>query len=238
MLAPLQTHQFPEADEFWKLHRKIELRCEARSTDAELAGEYQRVSDGLGTLLSLLYRFSRGYWGCREGQRGFEHLAGLACKSGLAAFRMLQSGYYSEALGPTRNIAEIGNLLHLFYVDQDQIQQWLDMPVSGRNQIYSPSGVRRALTVLGSPAPTSQVQYAWLAETSQESQFHAVPDETEARRRAALGMAFSRNELNQGLAALAWAVCTVTGPLAKLADLDEEVADRLFEETINLAVML
>ena len=168
----------------------------------------------------------------------FEYMAGRTCTSAHAAHRLLDFGYYDEALSLSRNIAEIGNLVHLFLKDGSHIRRWLDLPETERRNVYQPVGVRKALEALGESAPTDRDRYAWLCEIGTHINPRTRPQAHNAEARPLLGAVFQKEGWQVAVESLAWSVCTVSAPLAKLAVLDGHNAQRLFDESIALAEAL
>jgi hypothetical protein len=234
--TPLRT--FPEGSAFWELSCYAEGQCEAISLAQAFHDGQFGVAARLGTVLSLLYRMACCHWGCHGKEHVFEFLAGRTCTSALATFRLMGFGYYDEALALSRNIAEIGNLVHLFFEDSTHVRLWLDLPDKERRQRYSPLGVRSALEKLGSVVPTDQDQYSWLCAVGTHVTPRTIPQGHNQERRPILGAAFQLDGWNTSLAALTWSVCTVSGPIAKLSILDRAHSERLLEETIALVQVL
>ncbi len=229
---------FPEGIAFLELSRDIEGRCETISISQFSKRDENDVAARLGTILSLLYRLACCHWGCHGKEHVFEFLAGRTCTSALSAFRLMGFGYYDEALALTRNIAEIGNLTHLFFVDNVHIRLWLDLPDMHRRQRYRPMQVRAALTKLGAVVPTDSDRYSWLCEVGTHVSPRTVPQGHNREKRPILGAVFQEEGWDTTLEALAWSVCTVTGPIAKLAMFDRTHAERLFDETVALVERL
>lgn len=231
-----QPPEFPESISYWHLIRSTEQACEVATRAQELvSGE---VASRLGTVMSLLYRMACCHWGCHEKEHVFEYLAGRTCSSAHSAFRLIGFGYYDESLSLTRNIAEIGNLANLFFTDHSHIRLWLDLPDKERRRAYGPASVRTKLTSLGAVVPTEQDSYSWLCEVGTHVTPRTRPQSHNAEMRPTLGAVLQSEGLKMSLEALAWSVCTVSAPLAKLAILERANAERLFEESIALINVL
>lgn len=196
------------------------------------------IAAGLGTVVSLLYRMASCHWGCHGREHVFEYLAGRTCTSAKSAYRLIGFGYYDEALALSRNIAEIGNLVHLFFTENSHVRRWLDSTDQERRRNYTPAKVRSALTSLGSVVPTDQDRYAWLCEIGTHVTPRTLPQAHNSEKRPILGAVFQTEGLGVSLEALAWAVCTASAPLAKLSLLEHQHAERLFEASISLAELL
>lgn len=227
---------FPEGEEYWVRTRQLENSCERNTLTSALAES--EVAVRLGTVVSLLYRLASCYWGCHGREHVFEYLSGRTCTSAHSAFRLCSFGYYDEALALTRNIAEIGNLTHLFFEDNSHIRGWLDATDKERKAKYSPVQVRKSLEALNSVIPTDQDRYSWLCEIGTHITPKTLPQAHNPDRRPILGKVFQREGFETAIDGLAWSVCTVSGPMAKLAILEHSPAERLFEETMALVHIL
>jgi hypothetical protein len=226
---------FPEGMEFLKFMRSIENDCESTSSTIVSANDAdaERI-EKLGRVLSLLYRLASCHWGCHGKEHVLEYLIGRVCTSAQSAIRLMGFGYYDEALALTRNIAEIGNLLHLFFSDTTHLRSWLDASESDRQREYSPVKVRIALEKIGAVIPTDKVQYAWLSEVATHVTPRTLPGAHNLENRPILGAVPQSEGLTKVLHALTWAVCAVSGAAAHLAILERSYAERLNEETIAL----
>ena len=231
------SHSFPEGGSYWNLSRSAEQSCEAASV-ASGSTTVSNVSAKLGTVVSLLYRMACCHWGCHGREHVFEYLAGRTCTSAHSAYRLIGFGYYDEALALSRNIAEIGNLVHLFFTDNSHIRLWLDLSDKDRRRNYRPASVRATLTSLGAVVPTDKDRYSWLCEVGTHVTPRTLPQAHNKEERPILGAVFQPEGWKVGLDSLAWSVCTVSAPLAKLAMLNHEQAERLFEESISLVEVI
>ena len=227
---------FPEGIGYWEHSRGLENTCEQTSLAASTANS--EIVARLGTITSLLYRLASCYWGCHGKEHVFEYLAGRTTTSTNSAFRLMNFGYYDEALNLTRSIAEIGNLTHLFFVENAHMREWLDASDGERRSKYSPVQVRKSLEALGSVIPTDQDTYAWLCQIGTHVSPMTRPQAHNADNKPVLGQIFQRDGLETTLNALAWSVCTVSGPTAKLAVFERRHAERLVEETIELVKLI
>jgi hypothetical protein len=232
-----QESSFPEGVAYWRLARSTENACEAASLALQNSASNELIAR-IGTVVSLLYRAACCHRGCHGKEHIFEYLAGRTCTSAQSAFRLLDFGYYDEALALSRNIAEIGNLVHLFFVDNSHVRLWLDLPSKERRRKYSPVSVREALHSLGAVVPTDQDRYSWLCEVGTHVTPAMRPQAHNDEKRPILGGLLQPEGMRICIESLAWSVCTVSAPLAKLAVLDLEHAQRLFQESISLAESL
>lgn len=191
--------------------------------------------DCLGTVLSLLYRLSCCYWGCHGKEHVIEYLSGRSVTSANAAFRLINFGYYDEAFSLIRQISEIGNLMSLFFVEPNHIRKWIDMSDNERKNKYSPLNVRIALEKLGAPVPTDAKQYEWLSSVGTHATPHTIPQIHNNLAIPVLGCLFQEKGFSKTINALAWVVCTVAGPAAKIAIIERTQAERIVAEVIRLA---
>jgi hypothetical protein len=81
-------------------------------------------------------------------------------------------GYYDEALGLIRTIAEIANLLALFQLEPSSFSDWKSLSAQQRKQQFSPVRVRIRLEPIAQGAYVDEVDYRLLSGRSA----HANPD--------------------------------------------------------------
>lgn len=232
----MNSNAFPEGASYWRLSRTAEEACESQSLTGQ--SPVAVITLKLGTVVSLLYRMACCHWGCHGKEHVFEYLAGRTCTSVHSAYRLIGFGYYDEALALTRNIAEIGNLVQLFFIDNSHVRSWLDFSDKERRRAYSPASVRSALEKLGAVVPTDRDRYSWLCEVGTHVTPRTVPQAHNDQQRPILGAVLQHDGLKSATESLAWSVCTVSAPLSKLALLEQGYAERLFEESISLAKLL
>lgn len=168
----------------------------------------------------------------------FEYLSGRTVTSVNSAVRLLGIGYYDEALSISRRIAEIGNLAQLFFSENKHIRSWLDASDQIRKKNYSPASVRKSLEKIGSVIPTDQDTYTWLCEVGTHVTPKTRPQAHNSTGRPLLGAVLQPKGIEIALQSLAWSVCTVSGPTAKLAIIPEANSNALLEETIEHAKIL
>jgi hypothetical protein len=137
-----------------------------------------------------------------------------------------------------RNVAEIGNLMNLFFVEPSNIRLWLDLPEQERRKRFSPIAVRKALEDVWGGAPISAEKYAWLCSIGTHAAPNVRPGAHNPEGRPVLGCVFQQQGAAVVTTTLAWSVCTVAGPTAKLSALEKWPAERMVEEAIKLAKML
>ncbi|NML43994.1 hypothetical protein HHL11_09555 [Ramlibacter sp. G-1-2-2] len=228
---------FPTGRAFWQRMASLEDEC-ARKSLRSGSKQVEAIVDGLGTVVSLLYRTACCYWGCHGREHVFEYLAGRTCTSALGSYRLIGFGYYDESLALSRNISEIGNLMQLFFSDAAHIRKWIDSSEKERRHDYSPAAVRKTIEALDGVVPTDKDHYAWLCEVGTHVNPSTLPGAHNDERRPILGSIFQTQGHETSVRALAWAVCTVAGPLAKLAILERQHANELLEQTLSLVELL
>jgi len=120
--------------------------------------------DRLGTVLSLIDRFSSCYWGCHHEDHLKEYLVGRACTSTSAAWILVRHGHYDASLGIARDVGEIANLLMLFCSDAPAFERWRSADDRTRMRDFKPSQIRRRLEQLNVPIPVGKDMYKVLSE--------------------------------------------------------------------------
>ena len=98
--------------------------------------------------------------------------------------------------------------------------------------------VRNELEKLGAVVPTDQDMYGWLCEVGTHVSPRTRPQSHNDEKRPVLGAVMQHEGWKVSMESLAWSVCTVSGPLAKLMLLKKDIAHRLVEEAIELAELI
>jgi len=230
-------NEFPEGREYLAFLREIENSCED-TTYAALGSEEKSLKgivEQLGTVLSLLYRLASCFWGCHGKGHVVEYLVGRTVTSAHSSLRLINFGYYDESLALTRNISEIGNLLMLFLVEQSHFSSWLDLSDKERQNKYSPSAVRKALKKAGTIVPTLQSEYSWLCEIRTHVTPRTSPQNHNEAGQPILGGLYQGNGYKTAINKLGWVVCSVAGPGAKIACIEQVYSDKIIKECIKLA---
>jgi hypothetical protein len=158
----------PTGVDFLNLVEKTEDDCSARSSAQlpEMGDKAPKTLEHLGTVLSLLDRLSSCHWGCKGGDHVAESLAGRCCSSARAAYRLLRHGYYDESLSLTRSVAEVANLLFLFWQDPAAFEQWKKANKGTRLREFGPAAVRKQLMAKDKdmPIPADTDRYTEFCE--------------------------------------------------------------------------
>lgn len=230
------TPDIPEGSAFLDTSSRHQDDCASQSRRQlrRLAGPVGQTYENVGTLLSLLDRMASCFWGCHGKEHVIEDLVARAVSAGRAALRLIAFGHYDEAFALIRGIAEIGNLMWLFYVKPDEVRSWIDLPEKERRARYCPPGVRKAIEAAASVVPHDQSEYAWLCEVGvhptptrrpQAHNTHAIPTS---------GGVYQEEAAIECLTRLAWALASVGGPAAKVALIERSRAETIVEASIQV----
>ncbi len=198
--------------------------CAAKSDHhlAQLPQELTRIIEALGNLMSLADKFASCFWGCHGKEHCFEDLVARAVSGARAAFRLIEFGQYDEALALLRTLAEIGNLMWLFYNDQGHIRLWIDSP-EGRKREYTPVKVRLKLEALSVPIPHDKDEYAELCDIGIHPNPNFRPNARNAHRIPTVGGFYQESQYIDCICKLSLALAKVAGPAAKVAILRGDV---------------
>lgn len=227
----------PEGVEFLRFSERNHRNCAVETTrNVEiLPSSVRKTLNDVGTLLSLLDQMASCLWGCRGGSHTIEHLVGRSVSSALAAFRLIEMGHYDEAWAITRNVAEVGNLIWLFFIVPDELYSWLRLSERERRSKFRPVAVRERIEAADSVVPHDRDSYSLMSEVG----VHPSPENTPHARHNAYGIPtlggyYQERGFVESLAQLAWAIASVGGPAARLANIDGKYETRI----VNLATDL
>lgn len=188
----------------------------------------------LGTALSFLDRLASCFWGCHGREHIIERLVGRCVSSAIAALRLINFGHYDEALSLTRNIAEIGNLMFLFFEKPETIRQWIDSSEKERRSNFAPVKVRQALEALGTGVPTDSEKYGLLCEISVHVNPNTSPQSFNTAEIPTLGGYYQERGYLLCINELAWAVATVGAPGAGIALIPRNNAEEVVDAVVAL----
>lgn len=158
----------PLGGDFLRVVRDQERRCED-TFDQWLPGagvKAPQAMEALGTALSYLDCIASCWWDCRQDTHIEERLVGKAASNARAAIHLLRSGYYDEALGLVRQIAETANLTCLFVQSAESHEEWKGASEEVGRSEFSPVKVRLRLEGLSLPLPMNQDTYGLLSRQS------------------------------------------------------------------------
>lgn len=217
---------------------EIEDKCKKEAlSDDKVSTELRAAQILFDALVDHLYRFSSCHWGCHEKEHVLEYLGGRTVSSLLSAKRLNETGYYDEALTLVRNVGEIANLLNLFWSNVDLMRDWIDSAERVRRREFRPAAVRKKLLAAKVLIPFSDAHYSRLCELVHVGPA-TRPQSHNSKREPTLGAVYRRDEYMIGQWEIIWAICAVSGPIAKLAIFPREEAKRMVEMTIDLAELV
>jgi hypothetical protein len=191
--------------------------------------------DGLGTVLSILYRLACCAWGCHGGDHQIEWLTGKIVNHAAGSHRLIRSGNYDEALALVRGIGEIANLLWLFEMDPAALAQWKSVDRRERMKQFSPVNVRERLkTATPIGAPIGDDRYRALCEVATHPQPLFPPGHYSGTGRPVLGVLIQPAGIYATNTELGYAVAMAALPLGTIIGAPEEVRERLKTEALAL----
>lgn len=219
--------QIPEGLDF--------LDVVAPATDLLSPDHVRSTLDGVGTLLSLLDRLGTCWWGCRGGNHVLHYLVIRGCSTTAAGIHLVTLRYYDEALSLARNVAETGNLLWLFAVDNSSITRWMEAERKDRLREFSPRAVREAIEKLDAPLPIDQSTYRKLSEVGT----HVTPElrpqtHTDGQRPMTGGIRFDPKAAELAVEHLALALCAVASGGCRVVPAPAATFSRINDATVAL----
>jgi hypothetical protein len=211
-------------------------RCakESKENLLKLPQEIQKVVNLMGHLMLVSDAFASCFWGCHGKEHAIENLVGRAVSNARAAFRLIEFGHYDEALALIRNLAELGNLVWLFYTDSMHIRLWLDLPEKKRRNEYSAVAVRTKLESTSALVPHDQNDYRDLCETGVHPNPLTRPQSHNTNAIPTTGGFYQESGYRDCVCKLAWTFSSVVGPAAKLANLRIDKAELIVHLSSSL----
>ena len=179
----------PEGIYFLQLIWRQEDDCESETDKCipTLGEKAPLCLERVGTVLSLLDRMASCWWECRCGDHIIEYLCGRVGSSARAALRLLRFGFYDESLFACRAIGEVANLLQLFCIDTNALEEW-----KNDRKKFTPVKVRCKLEELQKEPIIKEDRYRLLSENS----VHIGP-ETRPQAHNVLGIPTSGGRLQK-----------------------------------------
>lgn len=204
--------------------------------EASKAGNSAPASmDGLGRVLSLLYRFACCAYGCKGGDHQIEWLIGRIVNHATSAHRLMRAGFYDEALVLIRGIGEIANLLWLFAVDGTALIEWKASDRKMRLKKFGPAAVRKALKATDPKVPlVDDDRYQALCEIGTHPVPAVKPGHYSAGGPPVLGMYFQLGGYLMCLNELGFAVAMCAAPAGKLLDANTDLKKQARDEVVTL----
>ena len=159
--------------------------------------------------------------------------------SAVAALRLVEMGHYDEAWAVTRNIAEIGNLMWLFFIDPDELLLWLRLSEKDRLSRFRPVSIRKRIEATNNVVPHDQDAYSLMCEVG----VHPNPENTPHARHntygiPTLGGYYQERGYTESLAQLVWAIVSVAGPAVRMANIDTKYETRIVDLAESLLQLL
>ena len=160
-----------------RLVAKYEDRC-AKATEKHISRMGKKAPlcyEYIGQLLAYADLIGSCAYTCPGGSEDAHavwYLAARTSSFGRAALRLMKMGFYDEALIIVRSLSEICNLLSLFSLAPEVIEEWKKSDRAYRITHLSPSKIRRRIEALGSTPAITASRYAALCEVST----HPVPN--------------------------------------------------------------
>jgi hypothetical protein len=230
--------KFPEQLDFLRHIEKFNADCvEAteKFTESASAGEkLPATAQNLGNLLSVIYRLGCCFWGCKGGDHQIEWLAGRISNQSLAAIRLIKSGYYDEALMLIRGVGEIANLLQLFVSSSQELSNWKQSTKKERISKFGPAAVRKKLELVGSKLAIEQDRYQRLCEVGTHPVPGQAPGHYTGTGRPILGGFVQHVGVFVCYTELSYAVSLCGTALIGLLDIEKEIKQKLFDESVKL----
>lgn len=237
-MQPVDQHaDFPVGFDFFNLH------CKATDQAAEATDLMYRSSgvklpatvEGLGTVLSIMYRAACCGFGCSGGDHQLEWLVGRVVNQANAAFSLIRSASYDESLMLTRGIGEIANLLWLFQNDASTKEAWRNASRRERMKKFGPAAVRKALAQLGGLGPpVDDARYQKLCEIGTHPIPGIAPSHFTGMGRPVLSGLVQPVGVYVATTELSYAVAMCGTPTAAIVIEDKEVRQRLFTASLTL----
>jgi hypothetical protein len=149
----------------FQIEDSIEEATEALLAKGELGKRAPRIYRELGTALSLLLQIASCAWGCRGGEHIEENLIRRLANYSFAALRLARLGLYNESISMLRSVAELANLIELFAVDRDHLNEWYMTAPKDRWKLFRPVEVRRKIEATGNRPVVDKDSYVALCDT-------------------------------------------------------------------------
>jgi hypothetical protein len=161
-----KPQSFPAGTAFLELIRALADEC-GKHTDEfciNAGANLPKTMNGLGTMLSILYRLGCCHYGCRGGDHQIEWLIVKLVNQAVSAYRLIRDGQYDEALMLIRGAGEVVNLIWLFHVDAKALAEWRTSDKKARMNKFGPGAVRGKLKTLPIGPPIDDSRYSALCE--------------------------------------------------------------------------
>jgi hypothetical protein len=219
MASERSEEPFPEGSNFSAFALSVEKDCDL-STSEKMSESDRQLLEEIESVLSFLYRFASCHWDCHDKGHRIERLAGRAFTSSRSAIRLIAFGYYDEAFGLIRGIAELANLLFLFHIKRETLRDWFLASEAERWRRFSPEKVRKAIKTAGAEVPISKTHYSWLCGVGVHVNPEIMPQTHNKEKQGHLGAVFQHDGHTRAIANLGWCLFVTFGIIARTADVD------------------
>lgn len=233
---PRNNVAIPEKLDFLELIWSQEDDCET-VTDKLLPTLGEKAPaclENLGTVLSLLDRMASCWWKCRGGDHLVEYLCGKVASNARGSLRLMRLGFYDESLILCRSIGETSNLLQLFALDKDSLEEWQSSSRRERMNSFGPKSVRVKLEDLGSPL-IKEDRYRLLSEQAAHPHPQTKPQSYNMLEVPRAGASVQQEGLLISLNELALSLLPATIYGTRLLSLDCEIRDHILSASRKLA---
>ncbi len=232
-----ETQEIAEGKLF--LNGMTEL-CQKAEIESELFEKYYsgekhpKTIELLGVTISLLYRSACCFWGCKGGDHVKERLIGKAVNQAICAFKLYRYCYYDESLMITRGIGEIANLLHLFNLFPEKVEEWKTQNDRDRYRNFKPSKVREILKQNMDFVPIDRDRYSKLCEIGTHPHPNEIPGHYSGTGVPILGMIVQPVGAYVAITELAYALGLVSVVTSKIIELNDEISKEMKEKGVEL----
>ena len=230
------SEEFPVGYPFLEWFQHVADKASRTADDfAKSSGKALPASvEGLGNVLSLLYRAACCTWGCRGGDHQIEWLTGRVVNTAASGHRLLRAGFYDESLMLTRSIGEIANLLWLFKLEPEALAAWQGANRRERLRSFGPASVRKRLESQGGLVPIDQERYQRLCEIGTHPTPGFRPGHYSGMGRPVLGVLLQPAGVYVSVTELCYSTARSAVSASKLLGLADVQKNELRREAVGL----
>lgn len=227
----------PTGLDFLKLVWKQEDACELETDKRipELGIKAPACLEEIGTALSFLDRIASCWWACQKGDHQIERLCGRVASNARAAMRLLRFGFYDESLVHCRAMGEASNLLYLFVLDKDALDEWKRTSPSDRPDMFRPVKVRVRIESLSESVPVAHGRYELLSNRTAHVNATTNPQSYNFLGIPTLGGYLQDEGVLLCLNELALPLCYATSFGAIVLNIERDIQKQIFSSVRNLA---
>lgn len=232
----MKEQEFHVGKEF--LNNSLKL-CEKASQDSlwfedNSGKQHPETIKNLGNAVSLMYRAACCFWGCKREDHAIERLLGKAVNQAISSFKLYRSCYYDESLMITRGIGEIANLMHLFRLFPEKIEEWKTQNDRERYRNFKPSKVRELLKQNMDFVPIDRDRYSKLCEIGTHPNPNEIPSHYSGTEIPVLGMILQPVGAYVSITELGYATGLVLVTIPKLLQLDTDLGKGMKDTAVEL----